>query len=210
MQCNWRTATVDCLCWNLQNSISKWYDGGLSMSCDSSGMKVQNESIQVQSEECLCFINITSGNVDILYHKSHRSCSIFTTYTRNNTDWKGSRRRLLFILSNFRNSILFSYLHLASSFSPLFLYFSFLSRSFSFSSSCALYLWNTTLLLLLLPMLNPFESMRIQPDSRYDCGTDTLDLGAIGFCGAVFFFHMTKTRAFLFYDFMRSLYFDTF
>lgn len=78
-------------------------------------------------------------------------------------------------------------------------------RSLSLSPSETQFL----LLLLLLLMLNLLESLRIQPDSRYDCGTDTLDLGAIGFFGAVFF-HMTKTRAFLFYDFMRSLYFDTF
>lgn len=55
------------------------------MSCDSS----ENESMKVQSEECLCFINITSGNVDILYHQSYRSCSIFTTNTRKKRNGKG-------------------------------------------------------------------------------------------------------------------------
>lgn len=107
---------------------------------------------------------------------------------------------MLFIFSNFRNPILFSYLLLLSSFSPHLLCFSLLSLSISLSRlrSLSLSSSETQFLLLLLLLLNPFESMRIQPDSRYDCGTDTLDLGAIGFFGAVFFSTWQKPEPFSF------------
>lgn len=61
--------------------------------------------------------------------------------------------------------------------------------------------------------------MHIQADPRFDCGTDTLDLGAIGFFRSFLSFsplllfthtqptqhaHSADVRHFLFYDFMST------
>lgn len=137
---------------------------------------------------------------------------VFSQQIREKNGMERVSTTFAFHFFQFPKSNTFLYLLLLSSFSPHLLCFSLLSLSISLSRlrSLSLSSSETQFLLLLLLLLNPFESMRIQPDSRYDCGTDTLDLGVIGFCGAVFFSTWQKPEPFFLYDFMRSLYFDTF